>query len=553
MSVKPASSNFIRDIVADDLISGRHSSAITRFPPEPNGYLHLGHAKSIVLNFGLAQEFGGYCYLRLDDTNPAKEEAHFEDAIRRDVEWLGYDWGQHLRYASDYFDQLYEWATYLIRSGNAYVDDQSQEEIRLTRGTLTGPGQDSPFRARTVAENLDLFARMRAGEFPEGSRVLRARIDMSSGNINLRDPVLYRILHRAHPRAGSRWCIYPSYDFAHGQSDAIERITHSIATLEFADHRPLYDWLLDNLPVPSRPRQLEFARLRMTHTLLSKRVLAGLVSAGIVSGWDDPRMPTLAGLRQRGVPPAAIREFILRVGIAKSESVVDYGAFEFAVREILNRDALRRLVVLRPLKLIIENYEAEAAEHIEAPNHPANPALGSRRVPFSREIYIEREDFMEVPSKGFRRLAPEREIRLRYAYVIKCERVVKDADGGVTELHCSYDPSTKGLRSADRNVATIHWVSASHAVPIEVRLYDHLFIMQHPTGDNFASQVNKRSIEVLSTSFAEPAVIGDLPQTPVQFERQGYFARSGDSSASKPVFNRTVGLREAPEKRKRQE
>ena len=540
--------NFIRDIVADYLTSELHSSIVTRFPPEPNGYLHLGHAKSIVLNFGLAQEFDGRCYLRLDDTNPAKEEVHFDEAIRRDIRWLGYDWKDYLRYASDYFDQLYEWATHLVQSGKAYVDDQSQEDIRSSRGTLTEPGQDSPFRARTVAENMELFTGMRAGEFPEGSRVLRAKIDMASGNINLRDPVLYRILNRPHPRTGSRWCIYPSYDFAHGQSDAIEGITHSIATLEFADHRPLYDWLLDNLPVPSRPRQLEFARLQMTHTLLSKRALAGLVATGHVSGWDDPRMPTLAGLRRRGVPAVAIREFIGRAGIAKSDSVVEYGAFEFAVRETLNRDALRRLAVLRPIKLVIQNYEVGSTEHVEAPNHPANPSLGSRKVPFSREIYIESEDFMEVPSKGFLRLAPGRDVRLRYAYVIKCVRVVKDNAGCVTELHCSYDPSTKRIRS-DRRMATIHWVSALHAVPIEVRLYDHLFLARRP--DAHELKINELSIEVLSTCVAEPAVADNFSQTPVQFERQGYFVRDQVCEASKPIFNKTVGLRESPEKRTR--
>jgi glutaminyl-tRNA synthetase len=550
MTTETPTRNFIRDIIADDMISRRHSTIVTRFPPEPNGYLHLGHAKSIVLNFGLAQEFGGHCYLRLDDTNPAKEELIFAAAIRRDVHWLGYDWKQLLRHASDYFDQLYDWATYLIRSGKAYVDDQSQEEICSTRGTLTAPGQDSPFRARTIAENLDLFLRMRAGEFPEGSsRVLRAKIDMSSGNINLRDPVLYRILHRSHPRTGSRWCIYPSYDFAHGQSDAIEGITHSIATLEFADHRALYDWLLDNLPVPSRPRQLEFARLQMTHTVLSKRALAGLVSAGLVSGWDDPRMPTLAGLRRRGIPPAAIRDFIGRVGIARSDGVTDYSAFEFSVRELLNRDAPRRLAVLRPITLVIENSPVGATEHIEAPNHPANPSLGTRSAPLSREPYIEREDFVETPSKGFFRLAPGREIRLRYSYVITCQQVVKDDNGCVTEIRCSYNPSTRGARIGDRKVATIHWVSALHAVPIEVRLYDHLFLTERPSAYDFESQLNKQSVDVLSSCMAEPALAADPPGTPFQFERHGYFVRDAEFTASKPVFNRTVGLRGASEKR----
>jgi glutaminyl-tRNA synthetase len=537
-------SNFIRDIIADDLAAGRHSTIVTRFPPEPNGYLHLGHAKSIVLNFGLAQEFGGCCYLRFDDTNPAKEEAHFDEAIRRDLQWLGYDWKHHLRYASDYFDQLYDWATYLIRSGDAYVDDQSQDDIRSSRGTLTKAGKDSPFRTRTADQNMSLFSRMRAGEFPEGGRVLRAKIDMSSGNINLRDPVLYRILHKTHPRTGSRWCIYPSYDFAHGQSDAIERITHSIATLEFADHRPLYDWLLDRLPVPARPRQFEFARLQMTHTLLSKRVMAELVNDSHVSGWDDPRMPTLAGLRRRGVPAEAIREFIRRAGVARSDSVVEYEAFEFAVRETLNRHALRRMAVLRPVKLVIENFEAGSTEYVDAQNHPGDPSLGSRRLPFSREIFIESEDFEEFPSKDFFRLAPGRQVRLRYAYVVKCNRVVRDRSGDIIELVCTYDPSSKGARSSDRT-ATIHWVSATHAVPIEVRLYDHLFLAERPDRDDIYSQVNHRSVEILTSSIAEPALVADTPQVPVQFERQGYFVRDQVFETAKPVFNRTVGLRDA--------
>ncbi|MBV9234678.1 MAG: glutamine--tRNA ligase/YqeY domain fusion protein, partial [Xanthobacteraceae bacterium] len=409
-------SDFIRDIVAADLAAGRHRSVVTRFPPEPNGYLHIGHAKSICLNFGIAEEFGGRCHLRFDDTNPTKEEQEYIDAIERDVRWLGFDWGGHLYHASDYFEQLYEWAEYLIREGKAYVDDQSPHDMRATRGTLTEPGTNSPYRERSVAENLDLFRRMRAGEFPNGARVLRAKIDMASGNINLRDPTLYRILHAKHPRTGTTWSIYPSYDFAHGQSDAIEQITHSICTLEFEDHRPLYDWFIANLPVPSQPHQYEFARLNLTYTVLSKRVLTGLVREGHVSGWDDPRMPTLAGLRRRGVPPAAIREFVKRIGVAKANSLVDFGMFEHAVREVLNRTAPRRMAVLRPLRVVIENYPDDQTETLEAANHPDDPGAGTRQVRFGREIFIERDDFMENPAKKFFRLAPGREVRLRYAY-----------------------------------------------------------------------------------------------------------------------------------------
>jgi glutaminyl-tRNA synthetase len=438
-----AGRDFIRDIVAADLASGKHHGVVTRFPPEPNGYLHLGHAKSICLNFGIAEEFGGRCHLRFDDTNPAKEEQEYIDAIQRDVCWLGFDWGTHLHYASDYFEQLYSWAQHLIVTGKAFVDDQSQEEIRLTRGTLTEPGRNSPFRGRSAEENLDLLARMRAGEFPNGARVLRAKIDMASGNINLRDPVLYRILHASHPRTGTAWKIYPSYDFAHGQSDAIEHITHSIATLEFEDHRPLYKWFLDNLPVPSRPQQLEFARLNVTHTLLSKRVLTDLVRGGHVSGWDDPRMPTLAALRRRGVPPAAVREFIKRVGVTKTNSIADIGMFEFAIREVLNKSAPRRMAVLQPLKVVIENYPEGRSEQLEAANHPDDPSRGTRRIPFGRELYIERDDFMENPPKKFFRLSPGREVRLRYGYFITCREVIKNAAGEVVEPRCSYDPATR--------------------------------------------------------------------------------------------------------------
>src|SRR6201993_4963912 len=435
--------DFIRDIVREGIEAGRYKTVITRFPPEPNGYLHIGHAKSIGLNFGVAQEFGGRCHLRFDDANPTREEQEYIDAIERDVRWLGFDWNGHLYHASDYFAQLYEWAEHLIRTGKAYVDDQSQAEIRATRGTLTEPGSNSPFRERSVEENLDLFRRMRAGEFPNGARVLRAKIDMTSGNINLRDPVLYRILHATHPRTGDKWCIYPSYDFAHGQSDAIEGITHSICTLEFEDHRPLYDWFLDNLPVPSHPHQYEFARLNLTYTLLSKRVLTELVRSGHVAGWDDPRMSTLAGLRRRGVPPGAIRDFVKRVGVAKANSVVDVGMLEFCIREELNRTAQRRMAVLRPLKVVIENYPERQVEELEAINHPDDPSAGTRKIAFGREIYIEQDDFMENPPKKFFRLSPGNEVRLRYAYFIKCIGVVKNAAGEVTELRCTYDPATK--------------------------------------------------------------------------------------------------------------
>ena len=539
--------DFIRDIVAADLASGKHTGVVTRFPPEPNGYLHLGHAKSICLNFGIAEEFGGRCHLRFDDTNPAKEEQEFIDAIQRDVRWLGFDWGEHLHFASDYFEQLYAWAQDLIRAGKAYVDDQSPDEIRLTRGTLTEAGQNSPFRNRSVEENLDLFARMRAGEFPNGTRVLRAKIDMGSGNINLRDPVLYRILHAHHPRTGTAWNIYPSYDFAHGQSDSIEHITHSICTLEFEDHRPLYDWFLDNLPVPSHPHQYEFARLNMTYTLLSKRVLTELVREGHVSGWDDPRMPTLAGLQRRGVPAQALRDFVKRIGVAKANSTVDIGMFDFAIRETLNKTAPRRMAVLRPLKVVIENYPDGQVDELEAVNHPDDPAQGTRKIPFGRELYIEQDDFMEEPPKKFFRLAPGREVRLRYAYFITCREVIKNAAGEVVELRCTYDPETRGGNAPDgRKVkATIHWVSAAHAVPAEVRLYDNLFASPQPEAGNFAAQLNPNSLETLVDCKVEPAFKTDVAEGAVQFERQGYFVRDRDSTSERLVFNRTVGLRDS--------
>jgi glutaminyl-tRNA synthetase len=538
--------DFIRDIVQADLDSGKHKQIVTRFPPEPNGYLHLGHAKSIALNFGIAQEFSGRCHLRFDDTNPTREEQEYIDSIQADVHWLGYDWGTDLFYASDYFDRLYDWAETLIRDGHAYVDDQSQADIRHRRGTLTEPGQNSPFRDRSVEENLDLFRRMKAGEFPNGTRVLRARIDMASGNINLRDPVLYRILHAHHPRTGDKWSIYPSYDYAHGQSDAIEGITHSICTLEFEDHRPLYDWLLDKLPVPSHPHQYEFARLNLTYTLLSKRVLTMLVRDGHVAGWDDPRMPTIAGLKRRGVPPAAVREFIKRIGVAKANSVVDVGMLEFSIREYLNKSSLRRMAVLRPLKVVITNYPEGESEELEAINHPDDPAAGTRRIAFSRELYIEQDDFMETPPKKFFRLSPGTEVRLRYAYFIKCTDVVKNAAGEVVELRCTYDPATKGGNAPDgRKVkATMHWLSAAHSKPAEIRVYNQLFLNPSPDAANFAADLNPQSLEVLTDARVEPAIVeSDLPE-PVQFERQGYFVRDKDSTPEHPVFNRTIGLRD---------
>jgi glutaminyl-tRNA synthetase len=539
--------DFIRDIVQADLASGRHKTVVTRFPPEPNGYLHIGHAKSICLNFGIAQEFGGRCHLRFDDTNPTKEEQEYIDSIMADVRWLGFDWGEHLYFASDYFETLYGWAEHLIKAGKAYVDDQSQEEMRASRGTLTEPGRNSPFRDRSIEENINLFRRMRAGEFPNGARVLRAKIDMASGNINLRDPALFRILHAHHPRTGDKWCIYPSYDFTHGQSDALEHITHSICTLEFEDHRPLYDWFLDNLPVPSRPRQYEFARLNITYTLLSKRVLTQLVAGKHVSGWDDPRMPTIAGLRRRGVPPEAVRDFARRVGVAKANSTIEYGMLEFCVREALNKTALRRMAVLRPLKVVIENYPEGKVEELDAVNNPEDESAGARKIRFSRELWVERDDFMESPPKKFFRLSPGKEVRLRYGYFITCKEVVKDANGEVVELRCTYDPATRGGNAPPdgRKVqATLHWVSAADAVDAEVRLYDQLFANPSPDAGNFAADLNPNSLEVLTSCKVEPALAAGNSPEAVQFERQGYFCRDRDSKPGRPVFNRTVGLRD---------
>ena len=546
-AVAEAGRDFIRDIVQGDLAAGRHTSVVTRFPPEPNGYLHIGHAKSICLNFGIAEEFGGRCHLRFDDTNPVKEEQEYIDSIERDVRWLGFDWGKHLYYASDYFEQLYEWAEHLIRTGKAYVDDQSQEDMRTARGTLTEPGRNSPWRERSVEESLDLFRRMRAGEFPNGARVLRARIDMTAGNINLRDPVLYRILHATHPRTGDAWCIYPSYDFAHGQSDAIEGITHSICTLEFEDHRPLYDWFIENLPVPSRPRQYEFARLNITYTVLSKRVLTLLVRDGHVSGWDDPRMPTLAGLKRRGVPPAALREFVKRVGVAKANSVVDVAMFEHAVRDELNRTAQRRMAVLRPLKITIENYPDGQTEELEAANHPDDPSAGTRRIRFGRELYVERDDFMENPPEEI--LPPL--ARPRGAVALCVFRHLsrggegRRGRGGGAALHLrSGDAWRQRPRIGARCRRPCTGCSAKDSIPAEVRLYNPLFTRPDPNAGNFAAEINPESLEVLTDARLEPALVGDNAAEPVQLERLGYFYRDADSAPGRPVYNRTVGLRD---------
>ncbi len=544
--IEDGNRDFIRDTIRDDLRSGRHQTIVTRFPPEPNGYLHIGHAKSICLNFGIAEEFGGRCNLRFDDTNPTREEQEFIDAIQTDVRWLGFDWGEHLHHASDYFEQLYEWAEHLIQAGKAYVDDLSAEEMREYRGTLTEPGRDSPYRNRSVDENLDLFRRMRAGEFPDGARVLRARIDMASGNMNLRDPALYRIMHAPHPRTGTTWCIYPTYDFAHGQSDAIEGVTHSLCTMEFSDHRPLYDWYIENLPVPARPRQYEFSRLNITHTVLSKRNLAQLVDDGHVAGWDDPRMPTVSGLRRRGVPAAAIRDFIGRLAITKSDGVVEAAMLDHCIREHLNAHAERRMAVLRPLKVVIENYPEGQTEELEAVNKPQEPDSDTRKVPFARELYIERDDFMEDPPRKFFRLAPGREVRLRFAYFLTCREAIKDADGNVVELRCTYDPETRGGNAPDgRKVkGTIHWVAAETAVEAEVRLYSHLFADPSPgTERPFLEDINPESLEVLTECRLEPSLSGSTAQA-FQFERLGYFAADPDSTSSKMIFNRTVALRD---------
>jgi len=553
MSEPAAAPSFIRKIIADDLATGRFDGrVVTRFPPEPNGYLHIGHAKSICLNFGLAAEHpGGVCHLRFDDTNPAKETVEYVESIKEDVRWLGFDWGPHLYYASDYFGRLYEWAVQLIKAGKAYVDDLSQEEIRAHRGTLTEPGRESPYRNRPAEENLDLFERMRAGEFPDGSRVLRARIDMASPNLNLRDPAMYRIRKVSHHRTGDTWCIYPMYDWAHGQSDSIERITHSICTLEYEDHRPLYDWFLDQLGI-YHPQQIEFARLNLSHTVLSKRRLLELVEGGHVSGWDDPRMPTIAGLRRRGYTPEAIREFCERIGVAKKDALVDVAHLEHCIREDLNRRAPRAMAVLRPLRLVVENYPEGQVEMMEAVNNPEDPAMGTRPVPFSRVLWIERDDFREQPPRKYFRLFPGNEVRLRYAYLVRCVGLIKDdRTGEVVEVRCTFDPATRGGDAPDgrRVKSTIHWVSAAHAVEAEVRLYDHLFRVPSPgagreDGD-WKADLNPGSLERLAACRLEPMLTDATPGSRYQFERNGYFyADPIDSAPGRPVFNRTATLRD---------
>jgi len=547
----PIQSNFIRDTILEDLKTNKYEGRVhTRFPPEPNGYLHVGHAKSITINFGLAREFGGKCNLRFDDTNPSKEETEYVDSIIEDVRWLGGDFEDRLFYASDYFDQLYAWAVQLIQKGKAFVCDLTADQIRQQRGTLTEPGQDSPYRNRTSEENLDLFDRMRKGEFPDGSKTLRAKIDMASPNLNMRDPVLYRILHMDHHRTGDKWCIYPMYDFTHGQSDSIERITHSICTLEFEDHRPLYDWFIDQLGI-YHPQQIEFDRLNLTYTLLSKRKLLALVQNKLVRGWDDPRMPTISGMRRRGYTPEALQAFCGRIGVSKTNGTTEMSLLEYFVRDDLNRRAARVMAVLRPLRVVIDNYPEGQTEHMEAVNNPEDAAMGTRQVPFSKVIYIEQDDFREDPPKQYFRLAPGREIRLRYAYFITCTGVVKDASGKVVELHCTYDPATKGGNAPDgRKVkSTIHWVSAEHAADAEVRIYETLFNCEDPNvtpeGQDFTVNLNPTSLEVVTGAKIEPSLRVASPGNRYQFERLGYFAVDPDTSGETLVFNRTVALRDA--------
>jgi glutaminyl-tRNA synthetase len=542
-------SNFIRDIILDDLKTNKYSGRVqTRFPPEPNGYLHIGHAKAICLDFGLADEFGGHTNLRFDDTNPEKEETEYVDSIMADVKWLGFNW-DGLFYASDYFDQLYEWALKLIRDGKAYVDDLSAEEIRKYRGTLTEPGKDSPYRNRSVEENLDLFERMKAGEFPDGSRVLRAKIDMASPNLNMRDPVMYRILHAEHHRTGNKWCIYPMYDYAHGQSDSLEKVTHSMCTLEFEDHRPLYNWFIQQLGIfPTQ--QIEFDRLNLTHTLLSKRKLRQLVQEGRVRGWDDPRMPTLSGIRRRGYTPEAIRNFCASIGVSKTTGSIELAMLEHFVREDLNKRAARVMAVLRPLKVVIDNYQENQVEEMEAVNNPEDAAAGSRKVPFSRVLYIEQDDFREVPPPKYFRLAPGREVRLRYGYFVTCTSVVKSEKGEIVEVHCTYDPATRGGNAPDgRKVkATIHWVSAAHAVDAEVRIYENLFLKADPSdveeGQDVLDNLNPNSLEVITNAKLEPSLANAAIGDRYQFERLGYFCVDPDSKPGKPVFNRTIALKD---------
>ena len=542
--------HFLRQIVQADLQSGKHTRIVTRFPPEPNGYLHIGHAKSICLNFGLAKEFGGVCHLRFDDTNPAKEEQEYIDSIKEDVRWLGFQWDGDVRYASDYFDQLYAWAIELIKAGKAYVCDLSPEQAREYRGNLTEPGKNSPFRDRSVEENLDLFQRMKAGEFPDGARALRAKIDMASPNMNMRDPILYRIRHAHHHQTGDKWCIYPSYDFTHGQSDAIEHISHSICTLEFEDHRPLYEWFLDNLPVPAKPRQYEFARLNLNYTITSKRKLKLLVDEGHVTGWDDPRMSTISGFRRRGYTPASIREFCERIGVTRSDAVVDMGMLEFCIRDDLDNNAPRAMCVLRPLKVTITNYPEGQVEQLTLPRHPKQD-MGERTLPFSREIYIDRDDYMVDPPKGYKRLVPGGEVRLRGSYVIRADEAVTDADGNIVELLCSYDPDTLGKNPEGRKVkGVIHWVPAAESVECEVRLYDRLFTEANPDkteeGGSFLDNINPESLVVLKGCRAEPSLASATPEDRFQFEREGYFcADNKDSRPGNLVFNRTVTLRDS--------
>ncbi len=553
-STATAKQDFIREIVAKDGAAGAHGGqVVTRFPPEPNGYLHIGHAKSICLNFGIAQE-GPHrrCHLRFDDTNPSREEQEYVDSIQEDIRWLGFDWGEHLYFASDYFDQLYEWAVHLIKEGKAYVDDLGAEEIRAHRGTLTEPGKESPHRDRSVEENLELFGQMRAGRFGGGAKVLRAKIDMAHANLNMRDPVMYRILHEKHHRTGDKWCLYPMYDYAHGQSDALEHITHSICTLEFENHRPLYDWYIENLPVPSRPRQFEFARLNLTYTVMSKRKLLRLVQEKHVSGWNDPRMPTISGMRRRGYTPASLRNFCARVGVTKFNSTSDIALLEHSLRDDLNKTSPRVMAVLDPLKVTIENYPEGESEELDAINNPEDPESGNRMVPFSRTLYIEREDFMEDPPKKFFRLSPGVEVRLRYAYFITCTRVIKDDAGTVTELRCTYDPATRGGDAPDgRKVkATLHWVSAEHAFNAPVRLYDRLFTGENPdaaeAGKTFLDYLNPDSLTTLTEARLEPSLKNAAPGDRFQFERLGYFfADTEDSTPGSPVFNRTVTLRDS--------
>ena len=541
--------DFIREIIRDDISENIHEKIVTRFPPEPNGYLHIGHAKSICLNFGVAEEFKGLCNLRFDDTNPTKEDQRYIDAIKFDVDWLGFNTENNIRYTSDYFGQLYDWAIELVNKGLAYVDDLSPEEMRAYRGTLTEPGVDSPTRNRSIAENLDLLERMKNGEYEEGEKSLRAKIDMQSGNLNLRDPVIYRIIRANHPRTKNDWCIYPMYDFGHGQSDAIEHVTHSLCTLEFEDHRPLYEWFLENLPIPSKPKQYEFSRLNLSHTILSKRRLFKLIEDGYVSGWNDPRMPTLAGLRRRGVPPTAIRDFVGRLGITKSDGIVEMSYFENTIREHLNLTAQRRMAVLNPIKIVIENYpeDPDFKDELEAINNPNNENDGIRKLLFSREIYIEHDDFMENPTKKFFRLIPGGEVRLRYAYLITCKELIKDKEGNIIELRCHYDPESRGGNAPDgRKVkGTLHWVSANYSKKATINLYNELFTEAIPgSNGNWIEDINNNSVESLSDCFVEPSILDSKPNTTIQFERLGYFCADIDSTKDNPIFNRTVPLRD---------